>query len=184
MRESQNCGDWKAPLEVIWSNPLCSIRATQATLHRMGSLSIWLLNISIDGDSTTLLGNLCQCLVTLTVKTVFPDVQREPPVFQFTPIASGPVTGHHREKPGSVFCAFSFHALTDIDTQWATLSSWWCPCSLQGGWARWPLKVPSNPNHPMILWLYDKIPPGAFSSPGWRVPALSAFPHRTDAPIP
>jgi len=26
---------------------------------------------------------------------VFPDVQREPPVFQFLPMASGPVTGHH-----------------------------------------------------------------------------------------
>ena len=28
-------------------------------------------------------------------KKVFPDVQREPPVFQCVPIASGPVTGHH-----------------------------------------------------------------------------------------
>jgi len=26
---------------------------------------------------------------------VFPDVQREPPVFQCVPVASGPVTGHH-----------------------------------------------------------------------------------------
>jgi len=34
---------------------------------------------------------------------------------------------------------------------WATWSSWSCPCSLQGGWARWPLKVPSNPKHSMIL---------------------------------
>jgi len=25
----------------------------------------------------------------------FPDVQMEPPVFQFVPIASCPVTGHH-----------------------------------------------------------------------------------------
>jgi len=28
-------------------------------------------------------------------KKVFPDVQREPPVFQFMPIASCPVSGHH-----------------------------------------------------------------------------------------
>ena len=28
-------------------------------------------------------------------KKVFPDVQREPPVFQLMPIASGPGTGHH-----------------------------------------------------------------------------------------
>ena len=27
-------------------------------------------------------------------------------------------------------------------------------------------------------------PPWTFSSPGWAVPALSAFPHRTDAPVP
>ena len=26
---------------------------------------------------------------------VFPDAQREPPVFQCVPIVSGPVTGHH-----------------------------------------------------------------------------------------
>ena len=36
---------------------------------------------------------------------------------------------------------------------WATWSSWRCPCSLKEGWARWPLKVPSNPKHSMILWL-------------------------------
>jgi len=34
---------------------------------------------------------------------------------------------------------------------WATWSSWICPCSLQGGWNRWPLKILSNPNHSMIL---------------------------------
>ena len=39
---------------------------------------------------------------------------------------------------------------------WATRSGWRCPCSLQGGWARWPSKVPSSPNHPMILWFYDQ----------------------------
>ena len=39
-----------------------------------------------------------------------------------------------------------------LDRLWATWSSWRCPCSLQGGWARWPLKVPSSPNYSMILW--------------------------------
>jgi len=28
-------------------------------------------------------------------------------------------------------------------------SGWRCPCSLQGGWTIWPLKVPSNPKHSM-----------------------------------
>ena len=32
----------------------------------------------------------------------FLDIQREPPVFQFLLIASGPVTGHHWKEPGSV----------------------------------------------------------------------------------
>ena len=36
-------------------------------------------------------------------KRVFPDVQREPPVFQCVSIGSGPVTGHCRKEPGSVF---------------------------------------------------------------------------------
>ena len=40
---------------------------------------------------------------------------------------------------------------------WATWSRWRCPCSLQVGWARWPPKVPSNPNHSMILWFYDSM---------------------------
>jgi len=38
---------------------------------------------------------------------------------------------------------------------WATWSSWRWPWSLQGGWARWPLKVLFNPKHSMILWFYS-----------------------------
>ena len=36
------------------------------------TMSRWLLNISKDGGSTTSLSNLCQCLVTCTVKKCFP----------------------------------------------------------------------------------------------------------------
>jgi len=35
-------------------------------------------------------------------KKVFPDSQREPPLFQFVPIASCPVTGHHWKEPDSM----------------------------------------------------------------------------------
>jgi len=35
-------------------------------------------------------------------KKVFPDVQREPPVFQFMPIASCPVSGHHWKERGCI----------------------------------------------------------------------------------
>ena len=38
-------------------------------------------------------------------KKAIPDVQRDPPVFQFVPIASGPVTGHQWKEPGSILFA-------------------------------------------------------------------------------
>ena len=44
----------------------CSSRATYSRLPR--TMSRRLLNLPKDGDSTTSLGNLCQCLVTLTAK--------------------------------------------------------------------------------------------------------------------
>ena len=31
------------------------------------------------------------------------------------------------------------------------------PALLQGGWARWSLKVPSNPKHSVILQFYDSV---------------------------
>jgi len=37
---------------------------------------------------------------------------------------------------------------------WVTWSSWRYPCLLQEGWARWPLKIPSNPKHSMILFTW------------------------------
>jgi len=40
---------------------------------------------------------------------------------------------------------------------WATWPSWRCPCSLQRGWTKWPLKVPSKPNYSMILWDNDRF---------------------------
>ena len=35
---------------------------------------------------------------------------------------------------------------------WAAWSSCRGPCSLQGSWTRWLLKIPSNLNESMILW--------------------------------
>lgn len=73
-----------------------------------------LLKIYNVRDSTTVLGNLCQCLFNLIAK-VFPNVQQEPPLFRFVHIVSGPVTGHHCKKPGSVFFALSHQVFTNID---------------------------------------------------------------------
>jgi len=52
-------------------------------------MSRQLLNISKDGDSPMLVvGHPHR-------EKRFPDFHMEHPVFQFVPIASGPVTGHH-----------------------------------------------------------------------------------------
>ena len=75
---------------------------------------------------------------------VFPDIQRGFPVFQFVPIASSPVTGHHWKEPGCILFASSLKVFIHV----------WDP------------------------------PSWAFPSPGWTVPAFSAFPHRRDVPVP
>jgi len=77
-------------------------------------MSRQLLNISEERDSASSLGNLCQCSGSLPVKIVFDDVQREPSVFQFVPIASGPVTAHRGKEPGSVFFAPSLQVFVQI----------------------------------------------------------------------
>jgi len=49
--------------------PPCRSRVIYSRLHR--TLSRWVLNISREGDSTTSLGNLFQCSITLRVKKFF-----------------------------------------------------------------------------------------------------------------
>lgn len=61
----------------------------------------------MDGDVTTL-------LAILTVKKLFPDVQREPPMFQ-SAIAFGPAPGNHRKQPGTIFFTPSIQVFIDID---------------------------------------------------------------------
>ena len=48
-------------------------------------------------------------------ENVFPDIQMEPPVFQFVPTAPGPVTGHHCKEPSSILFAPSLQVLICID---------------------------------------------------------------------
>lgn len=45
---------------------------------------------------------------------VYPEVQREPPIFQFAPTASGPATGHDWKELCSFFVT-SLHVLIGID---------------------------------------------------------------------
>lgn len=72
-------------------NPLIQKGHPQSTAQ---DTSRWLLNISRHGDST-ILGNLCPCSVTFTVKEMSPDVQKEPAVCHCVPTGSWHVTGHH-----------------------------------------------------------------------------------------
>ena len=60
---------------------------------------------------------------------------------------------------------------------WATWSDWRCPCSFQAGWTRWPLKVPSNPTHSMILWpfLYCFWSFNAHTGPSWKIVVSSSL---------
>ena len=96
---------------VFWSNPLAQAGSPKAGRPVPRSDSFW-MSVSKDGHTTTSSGNLCQCLVTCQV---FPDVQTEPPVLQFVPIASGPVTGHHWKVPGSICFTLSLQVFICID---------------------------------------------------------------------
>jgi len=48
-------------------------------------------------------------------KKAFPSVQTEPLVFQFVPIVSCPVTGHHWVEPGSTIFAPSLQVCLHMD---------------------------------------------------------------------
>ena len=89
----------------------CSSRATYSQLPR--TTSGWHLNISKVGDSN-LPGQPVPGLGHPHGEKAFPDVQREPPVLQFEPTASGPATGHQCNEPGSVLSAVSLQVLAHV----------------------------------------------------------------------
>ena len=62
----------------------CLSRASYSWLPR--NMFRWLLSISKDGDSTTCLGNLCQCSVTRTVKKCFPMLRGNLLCFSVCPL--------------------------------------------------------------------------------------------------
>jgi len=64
--------------------PPCQSRVTYSRLHR--TLSRQVLNISREGDSTTSVGSLCQCSVTLRVKKLFLMFRRNFLCFSLCPL--------------------------------------------------------------------------------------------------
>ena len=75
--------------------------------------STCLLNTSRDGDSTTSLGSLFQCLTTLSVKKFFPNIQSEPPLMQLEAIASCPVGSFLGEETNTLLITTTFHVIVE-----------------------------------------------------------------------
>ncbi|KAK4818647.1 hypothetical protein QYF61_016618 [Mycteria americana] len=63
-----------------------------------------------DGDSTTSLGTLFQCLTTLSVKNFFRNIQSKPPLEQLEAISSYPVTCYLGEETNTHLTTTSFQA--------------------------------------------------------------------------
>lgn len=73
----------------------------------------WVLSISKGGDSTTSLGNLCQCSVTLIVKKHFPMFRENLLCFSLCP--SPPVLGTTEEKSLLCFLHTPLQVFVNID---------------------------------------------------------------------
>ncbi|KAK4806198.1 hypothetical protein QYF61_001121 [Mycteria americana] len=73
-----------------------------------GIFPSWLTEYS-DGDSTTSLGSLFQCLPTLSVKK-FPNIQSKPPLAQLEAISSCPIACYLGEETNTHLSTTSFQA--------------------------------------------------------------------------
>lgn len=93
--ESQSGWGWKGSLEFIWSNFLARGRSRRA--HSQ-TVSRQLLNkerrlYNLSGQSVPVFSHL-------HITEIFPYFHLEFPVFQFSPIASHPIAGHHWKESG------------------------------------------------------------------------------------
>ena len=79
------------------------------------AISTCFLNPSRDGDSTTSLGSLGQCLTTLSVKKIFPPIQSKPPLAQLEAISSRPIAGYLGEETNTHLTTTSFQV--DVESK-------------------------------------------------------------------
>ncbi|KAK4829415.1 hypothetical protein QYF61_003979 [Mycteria americana] len=69
-----------------------------------------------DGDSTTSLGSLFQCLTTLSVKKIiFPNIQSKPPLAQLEAVSSRPITCYLGEETDPHLTTTSFQGVVESD---------------------------------------------------------------------
>jgi len=76
-------------------------------------MSTRFLNTSRDGDSTTSLGSLFQCLTTLSVKNFFPNIQSKPPLTQPEAVASRPIASYLGEETNTCLTTTSFQVVVE-----------------------------------------------------------------------
>lgn len=93
-------------------------------------------------------------------KEAFPDVQREPSVFQFVPPASSPATGHHCKEPSSLIFIPSMRCSCKSKiSPWAFPSPGWTDPALSD----FP-HMKNTPNHESTVLIVsketEKFPPG------------------------
>ena len=78
-------------------------------------MSTHLLKTSRDGDSTTSLGSLFQCLTTLFGEESFPNVQSKAPLAQLEAISSHSVTCYLGEETDPHLATTSFQVVAESD---------------------------------------------------------------------
>ena len=140
------------------------------------SLDVWSLFDFVPLLTTQCFAKLLHLLALQNKLNVFPNMQ----------YAQGQVSGVKAEGSEGFPKAQERHKDYPACPQAMSASSafrkatWFrgrCPCSWQGGWKQMIFKVPSNPNHSMILWFYERRQPptrGADTGPSSGYHVLSS----------
>ena len=72
-----------------------------------------LLNTSRDGDPTTSLGSLLQCLITLPANKIFPNIQSKPPLAQLEAVSSHLITCYLGKETNAHLATTSFQVVVE-----------------------------------------------------------------------
>ena len=116
-------------------------------------MSRWLVNIPKDGDSTTSPGNLCQCLVTFTVKKCFLMLRGNFPCFSLCPLPLVLSLGTTEQSLSLSSLHPPFRYLcTFMRSLWAFFSPGWTVPALPTSPYRRDAPVPSSSLQP-LAWL-------------------------------